>query len=239
MALDEIRPLEFLAGVSHRKGSWLRSIFSPWSPFPALDTLPGSRHSANWWPPHFPPSGDHLGSRMRNRFSVTFRYLGVWCVKGNRFNELSDFISIHPSAGSCQTASKPASPKLPAPFSSHTSLPSVSPSETKMFLRTHPNYCLSQNPTYDSGEQEGLCPDPSGFGLPPRRITEIEIIFLLEILCLWNQKTQAIKSQNTDTWAWRVGCYWMKSASKGSLVVHPWDWFKRESPSLGLEDPAT
>lgn len=60
---------------------------------------------------------------------------------------------------------------------------------------------------YDSGEQEGLCPDPSGLGLPPRRITEIGTIFPLEILGLGNQTTQAIKSQNTNTWAWRVGCY--------------------------------
>lgn len=44
IALDETRPLDFLAGVSHRKGSWLRSTSGPCSPFPALDTLPGFRH---------------------------------------------------------------------------------------------------------------------------------------------------------------------------------------------------
>lgn len=95
--------------------------------------------------------------------------------------------------------------KYQLPFLITPAFPSVSPSETEMFLRTHPNYCLSQNPTYDSGEQEGLCPDPGGLGLPPRRITKTGIIFPLEILGLGNQKTQAIKSQNTNTWAWRVG----------------------------------
>lgn len=161
--------------------------------------------------------------------------MSVWCVKRNWLSELSDFISIPPSSGSCQTALKPACPEYQFPFLVIPAFPSVSPSEMEKFLRTHLNYSLSQNPTYGPGEQEGLCMDPSGLGLPPRRITEIEIIFPLEILGIENQKTHAIKSQNTNTWAWRVGCYWMKPASKETPVVYTWAWFKRESPSLELK----